>query len=570
LLWKESFFNNPKGVDDMRSEEIKKGIERAPHRSLLKALGVDDEELNRPFIGVINSYSEIIPGHIHLLRIAEAVKAGIREAGGVPFECETIGICDGIAMNHSGMCFSLPSRELIADSVESLAEAYKFDGLVAIPNCDKIIPGMLMGLARVNIPSIMVSGGPMLPGEYNGRRVDLSTIFEAVGAVSSGKKDIEYLKELEYSVCPGCGSCAGMFTANSMNCLSEAIGMALPGNGTIPAVEAERIRLAKATGRMIVKLVKEGITPDRILTRSAFLNGIALDMALGCSTNTILHLTAIANEVGIGLDFDEINKIADRTPYLCHLSPVGPYYVVDLYRAGGVMAVLNELDKKGLIDGDTLTVSGKRLGELIKDARVKDYNVIRPVDNPIRETGGLSILRGSLAPDGAVVKKSGVSESLYKFTGRARVFDSEDQATKAIFDNKIEKGDVVVIRYEGPKGGPGMREMLTPTSALVGMGLDLDVALITDGRFSGATRGLAIGHVSPEAWEGGPIAYVQDGDLIEIDLNKREVNLLVDKEELAKRTYRIPESHRRKGYLGRYQRLVSSASYGAVMEVNRR
>jgi len=554
----------------MRSEEIKKGIERAPHRSLLKALGVDDEELNRPFIGVINSYSEIIPGHIHLLRIAEAVKAGIREAGGVPFECETIGICDGIAMNHSGMCFSLPSRELIADSVESLAEAYKFDGLVAIPNCDKIIPGMLMGLARVNIPSIMVSGGPMLPGEYNGRRVDLSTIFEAVGAVSSGKKDIEYLKELEYSVCPGCGSCAGMFTANSMNCLSEAIGMALPGNGTIPAVEAERIRLAKATGRMIVKLVKEGITPDRILTRSAFLNGIALDMALGCSTNTILHLTAIANEVGIGLDFDEINKIADRTPYLCHLSPVGPYYVVDLYRAGGVMAVLNELDKKGLIDGDTLTVSGKRLGELIKDARVKDHNVIRPVDNPIRETGGLSILRGSLAPDGAVVKKSGVSESLYKFTGRARVFDSEDQATKAIFDNKIEKGDVVVIRYEGPKGGPGMREMLTPTSALVGMGLDLDVALITDGRFSGATRGLAIGHVSPEAWEGGPIAYVQDGDLIEIDLNKREVNLLVDKEELAKRTYRIPESHRRKGYLGRYQRLVSSASYGAVMEVNRR
>jgi len=554
----------------MRSEEIKKGIERAPHRSLLKALGVDDEELNRPFIGVINSYSEIIPGHIHLLRIAEAVKAGIREAGGVPFECETIGICDGIAMNHSGMCFSLPSRELIADSVESLAEAYKFDGLVAIPNCDKIIPGMLMGLARVNIPSIMVSGGPMLPGEYNGRRVDLSTIFEAVGAVSSGKKDIEYLKELEYSVCPGCGSCAGMFTANSMNCLSEAIGMALPGNGTIPAVEAERIRLAKATGRMIVKLVKEGITPDRILTRSAFLNGIALDMALGCSTNTILHLTAIANEVGIGLDFDEINKIADRTPYLCHLSPVGPYYVVDLYRAGGVMAVLNELDKKSLIDGDTLTVSGKRLGELIKDARVKDYNVIRPVDNPIRETGGLSILRGSLAPDGAVVKKSGVSESLYKFTGRARVFDSEDQATKAIFDNKIEKGDVVVIRYEGPKGGPGMREMLTPTSALVGMGLDLDVALITDGRFSGATRGLAIGHVSPEAWEGGPIAYVQDGDLIEIDLNKREVNLLVDKEELAKRTYRIPESHRRKGYLGRYQRLVSSASYGAVMEVNRR
>ncbi len=554
----------------MRSEEIKVGIERAPHRSLLKALGIDDEELDKPFIGVINSYSEIIPGHIHLMKIAEAVKSGIREAGGVPFECETIGICDGIAMNHSGMCFSLPSRELIADSVESLAEAYKFDGLVVIPNCDKIIPGMIMGLARVNIPSIVVSGGPMLPGDYNGKRVDLSTIFEAVGAVTSGKKSIEYLKELEYSVCPGCGSCAGMFTANSMNCLSEAIGIALPGNGTIPAVESARIRLAKSAGRTIIKLVKEGITPDKILTKSAFLNGITLDMALGCSTNTILHLTAIANELGITLDFDEINSIADRTPYLCHLSPVGSYYVVDLHRAGGVMAVLKELSKKGLVDKDTLTVSGKKLGEIIDTVEVKDSNVIRPIDNPIRETGGLSILRGSLAPDGAVVKKSGVAESLYRFVGKAKVFDSEDDATKAIFNNKIEKGDVVVIRYEGPKGGPGMKEMLTPTSALVGMGLDLDVALITDGRFSGATRGLAIGHISPEAWEGGPIAYVQDGDLIEIDLNKREVNLLVDKEELSKRTYRIPESHRRKGYLGRYQKLVSSAAYGAVMEVNRR
>lgn len=554
----------------MRSDEIKRGIERAPHRSLLKALGIDDEELNKPFIGVINSYSEIIPGHIHLAKIAEAVKAGIREAGGVPFECETIGICDGIAMNHSGMCFSLPSRELIADSVESLAEAYKFDGIVVIPNCDKIIPGMIMGLARVNIPAILVSGGPMLPGEYNGRRIDLSTIFEAVGAVASGKKDTNYLRELEYSACPGCGSCAGMFTANSMNCLSEAIGIALPGNGTIPAVEAGRIRLAKATGRAIVKLVEESIKPNMILTKSAFLNGIALDMALGCSTNTILHLTAIANELGIGLDFDEINSIADKTPYLCHLSPVGPYYVVDLHRAGGVMAVLKELSKKKLIDGNTLTVSGKKLGELIANTEVKDYNIIRSIDNPIRETGGLSILRGTLAPDGAVVKKSGVAESLYRFVGKAKVFNSEDEATRAIFDNKIDKGDVVIIRYEGPKGGPGMREMLTPTSALVGMGLDLDVALITDGRFSGATRGLAIGHVSPEAWEGGPIAYVQDGDLIEIDLNKREVNLLVDKEELSKRTYEIPESHKRKGYLGRYQKLVSSASFGAVMEVNRK
>lgn len=554
----------------MRSDEVKRGIERAPHRSLLKALGIDDEELDKPFIGVINSYSEIIPGHMHLTKIAEAVKAGIREAGGVPFECETIGICDGIAMNHSGMCFSLPSRELIADSVESLTEAYKFDGIIVIPNCDKIIPGMIMGLARVNIPSILVSGGPMLPGEYNGRRIDLSTIFEAVGAVASGKKDIEYLRELEYSACPGCGSCAGMFTANSMNCLSEAIGIALPGNGTIPAVEADRIRLAKAAGRTIVKLIKENIIPEMILTKSAFLNGIALDMALGCSTNTILHLTAIANELGIGLDFDEINSIADKTPYLCHLSPVGPYYVVDLHRAGGVMAVLKELDKNGILDRNALTVSGKSLGELIDEAIVKDYNVIRPIDNPIRKTGGLSILRGTLAPDGAVVKKSGVAESLYRFIGRAKVFDSEDEATKAIFGNRIEKGDVVVIRYEGPKGGPGMREMLTPTSALVGMGLDLDVALITDGRFSGATRGLAIGHVSPEAWEGGPIAYVQDGDLIEIDLNKREINLLVDKEALSKRTYKVPESHRRKGYLGRYQKLVSSASFGAVMEVNRR
>ncbi len=554
----------------MRSDAIKKGIERAPHRSLLKALGIDDVELERPFIGVINSYSEIIPGHAHLDRVVEAVKTGIREAGGVPFECETMAICDGIAMNHSGMGFSLPSRELIADSVESLAEAYKFDGLVVIPNCDKIVPGMIMGLARVNIPAILVSGGPMMPGEVNGKRADLNTIFEAVGAVVSGKKDMEYLRELEYLVCPGCGSCAGMFTANSMNCLSEAVGIALPGNGTIPAVEAERIRLAKSAGREIIRLVREGITPDMILTRSAFLNGIALDMALGCSTNTVLHLTAIANELGMGLDFDEINSIADKTPYLCHLSPVGPYYVVDLNKAGGVMAVLKELNKKGLINRDTLTVSGKKLGELMDSAVVEDYNVIRPVDNPVRSTGGLSILRGNLAPDGAVVKKSGVAESLYRFVGKAKVFDGEEEASRAIFDRKIEKGDVVVIRYEGPKGGPGMKEMLTPTSTLVGMGLDLDVALITDGRFSGATRGLAIGHISPEAWEGGPIAYVQDGDPIEIDLNKREVNLLVDREELSRRTYTLPETHKKKGYLGRYQRLVSSASYGAVMEVNRR
>ncbi|HRR91732.1 MAG TPA: dihydroxy-acid dehydratase [bacterium] len=554
----------------MRSDAIKKGIERAPHRSLLKALGIDDVELERPFIGVINSYSEIIPGHAHLDRVVEAVKAGIMEAGGVPFECETMAICDGIAMNHSGMGFSLPSRELIADSVESLAEAYKFDGLVVIPNCDKIVPGMIMGLARVNIPAILVSGGPMMPGEVDGKRADLNTIFEAVGAVVSGKKDMEYLRELEYLVCPGCGSCAGMFTANSMNCLSEAVGIALPGNGTIPAVEAERIRLAKSAGREIIRLVREGITPDMILTRSAFLNGIALDMALGCSTNTVLHLTAIANELGMGLDFDEINSIADKTPYLCHLSPVGPYYVVDLNKAGGVMAVLKELNKKGLINRDTLTVSGKKLGELMDSAVVKDYNVIRPVDNPVRSTGGLSILRGNLAPDGAVVKKSGVAESLYRFVGKAKVFDGEEEASRAIFDRKIEKGDVVVIRYEGPKGGPGMKEMLTPTSTLVGMGLDLDVALITDGRFSGATRGLAIGHISPEAWEGGPIAYVRDGDPIEIDLNKREVNLLVDREELSRRTYTLPETHKKKGYLGRYQRLVSSASYGAVMEVNRR
>jgi dihydroxy-acid dehydratase len=409
-----------------------------------------------------------------------------------------------------------------------------------------------------------------MPGEVDGKRADLNTIFEAVGAVVSGKKDMEYLRELEYLVCPGCGSCAGMFTANSMNCLSEAVGIALPGNGTIPAVEAERIRLAKSAGREIIRLVREGITPDMILTRSAFLNGIALDMALGCSTNTVLHLTAIANELGMGLDFDEINSIADKTPYLCHLSPVGPYYVVDLNKAGGVMAVLKELNKKGLINRDTLTVSGKKLGELMDSAVVEDYNVIRPVDNPVRSTGGLSILRGNLAPDGAVVKKSGVAESLYRFVGKAKVFDGEEEASRAIFDRKIEKGDVVVIRYEGPKGGPGMKEMLTPTSTLVGMGLDLDVALITDGRFSGATRGLAIGHISPEAWEGGPIAYVQDGDPIEIDLNKREVNLLVDREELSRRTYTLPETHKKKGYLGRYQRLVSSASYGAVMEVNRR
>lgn len=554
----------------MRSDAIKKGLERAPHRSLLKAVGVDDKELERPFIGIISSYSEIIPGHIHLDKIAEGVKAGIREAGGVPFECETMAICDGIAMNHSGMCFSLPSRELIADSVESLAEAHKFDGLVIIPNCDKIVPGMLMGSARVNIPTILISGGPMLPGEFEGKRVDLSSIFEAVGSVAAGKKDISYLNELENTTCPGCGSCAGMFTANSMDCLSEAIGMALPGNGTIPAVEAERIRLAKEAGRRIVELVKEDITPSKILTKEAFLNGVALDMAMGCSTNTILHLTAIANELGIGLDFDEIDEIANKTPYLCHLSPVGPYYVVDLGRAGGVMAVLNELSKKDLIYKETLTVSGETLGEIISNFRVRNSEVIRPISNPIRATGGLSILRGNLAPDGAVVKKSGVSEDLYHFVGKARVFNGEEEATRAIFNREIKKGDVVVIRYEGPKGGPGMKEMLTPTSALVGMGLDLDIALLTDGRFSGATRGLAIGHISPEAWEGGPIAYIKDGDPIEIDLNKREVNLLVDKGELSKRTYNLPESHKKKGYLGRYQKIVSSASYGAVMEVNRR
>jgi dihydroxy-acid dehydratase len=571
LLWKESFFDNlKKGVDDMRSDAVKKGLERAPHRSLLKAVGVDDEELGKPFIGIISSYSEIIPGHIHLDKIVEGVKAGIREAGGVPFECETMAICDGIAMNHSGMCFSLPSRELIADSVESLVEAHKFDGLVILPNCDKIVPGMIMGAARVNIPTILISGGPMLPGEFEGKRVDLSSIFEAVGSVAAGKRDMNYLNALEDVACPGCGSCAGMFTANSMNCLSEAIGIALPGNGTIPAVYAERMRLAKEAGRAILELVKQDITPDKVLTKEAFLNGIALDMAMGCSTNTVLHLTAIANELGIGLDFDEINAIADRTPYLCHLSPVGPYYVVDLYRAGGVMAVLNELSKKDLIYKDTFTVSRKKLGEVISRFEVKDRNVIRPVSDPIRNAGGLAILRGNLAPDGAVVKKSGVSEKLYHFVGKAKVFDGEEEATRAIFQREIEKGDVVVIRYEGPKGGPGMKEMLTPTSALVGMGLDLDVALLTDGRFSGATRGLAIGHISPEAWEGGPIAYIRDGDLIEIDLNKREVNLLVDKEELSKRTYSAPESHKKKGYLGRYQKLVSSASFGAVMEVNRR
>jgi len=554
----------------MRSDAIKKGLERAPHRSLLKALGIDDKELEKPFIGIINSYSEIIPGHIHLDKIVEGVKAGIREAGGVPFECETMAICDGIAMNHSGMCYSLPSREIIADSVESLTEAHKFDGLVIVPNCDKIVPGMLMGSARVNIPTVLVSGGPMLPGEFEGRKVDLSSIFEAVGSVAAGEKDISYLEALEDTTCPGCGSCAGMFTANSMNCLAEAIGMALPGNGTIPAVEAERIRLAKEAGRTIIELVKKEITPDKILTREAFLNGIALDMAMGCSTNTVLHLTAIANELGIALDFDEINEIADRIPYLCHLSPAGPYYVVDLGRAGGVMAVLNELSQKDLVYRDILTVSGKSLGEIISNFKVKNKDVIRPISSPIRSTGGLSILRGNLAPDGAVVKKSGVSEKLYRFVGRARVFDGEEKVTKAIFNKEIESGDVVVIRYEGPKGGPGMKEMLTPTSTLVGMGLDTKVALLTDGRFSGATRGLAIGHISPEAWEGGPIAYVKNGDLIEIDLNKREVNLLVDKEELSKRTYNLPESHKKKGYLGRYQKLVSSASYGAVMEVNRR
>lgn len=552
----------------MRSDIIKKGIERAPHRSLFKAMGYTDEELARPLIGVVNSVNEIVPGHIHLDQIAEAVKAGIRAAGGTPVEFGSIGICDGIAMGHEGMKYSLASRELIADSCEAMAKAHSFDGMVFIPNCDKIVPGMLMAAARVNVPSIVISGGPMLSLQKDGAYLDLNSVFEAVGAVKAGKITEDEVAEYENCACPSCGSCSGMFTANSMNCLTEVLGMGLPGNGTIPAVYAERIRLAKQAGMKIMELVEKQIRPSDILVSKAFENALTVDMALGCSTNSVLHLPAIAHEIGLMLDLDMINEISSRVPNLCKLAPSGPFHVQDLYQAGGVQAVMKELSKKDLLHLDLITVTGRTVGENIQNARVTDRNVIRSIDNPHTKTGGIAILKGNIAPDGAVVKRAAVAEEMLVHSGPAKVFDSEDTAIEAIYNGKIEKGDVVIIRYEGPRGGPGMREMLGPTSAIAGMGLDKEVALITDGRFSGASRGASIGHVSPEAMAGGPIAAVRDGDIIHINIPEGKLDVQLSQEEINNRlkAWKAPEPRIKTGYLGRYARLVSSADKGAVLE----
>lgn len=552
----------------MRSDMVKKGLEKAPHRSLFYAMGYHPQELEKPLVGVVNSANEIIPGHIHLDRIAAAVKAGVYAAGGVPVEFPTIGICDGIAMGHTGMKYSLASRELIADSVEAMAQAHGFDALVFIPNCDKIIPGMLMAAARLDLPAIFISGGPMLAGRYQGRPVSLSTLFEAVGAVKAGKLTEKELSELEMAACPGCGSCAGMFTANSMNCITEALGMALPGNGTVPAVAAGRLRMAKEAGMKVMELLKNDLRPSQIMSPQAFRNALTVDMALGCSTNTILHLPAIANELGISWDLNEVNAISDRTPQLCLLSPAGPHHIEDLDQAGGIQTVIKELAKKGLIDTELITVTGEKIGANFTGAPVPDGSVIRFLDNPYRPEGGLAILFGNLAPGGAAVKQGAVAPEMQRRTLKAKVFDGEDAAVEAVLGGMIAPGDVIVIRFEGPKGGPGMREMLAATSAVVGMGLDKDVALITDGRFSGATRGASIGHISPEAAEGGPLAIVQEGDPIEIDIPGKRLDLLISPQEWKERMEKLelPAPKIKKGYLLRYAAQVSSAGKGAIVE----
>lgn len=552
----------------MRSDRAKKGIERAPHRSLFKAMGYMDEEIKQPLVGIVNAKNEIIPGHIHLDTITEAVKAGVRMGGGTPIEFPAIGVCDGIAMGHIGMHYSLASRELIADSIETMTMAHGFDALVLIPNCDKIVPAMLMAAARINIPAIVISGGPMLPGNMEGKRLSLTDVFEAVGAVKAGTMTEEELSKCEDSACQSCGSCSGMFTANSMNCLTEVLGMGLPGNGTIPAVYGERIRLAKKAGMTVMKLLEKDIKPRDIMTKEAFYNALTVDMALGCSTNSMLHLPAIAYEAGVELNLEIANEISAKTPNLCKLAPAGPNFIVDLYEAGGVQAVMKELSKKNLLNLSLPTVTGKTVGENIASAVNRNHNIIRPIENPYSPTGGIAVLKGNLAPDGCVVKRSAVAEEMLQHKGPARVFDSEEEVTAAIFGGKINKGDVVVIRYEGPKGGPGMREMLTPTSALAGMGLDKDVALITDGRFSGATRGASIGHISPEAAEGGPIAFVNEGDIISIDMINGTIELEVSDEELQRRkeNWIPPEPKIKTGYLARYAKLVSSASTGGVLK----
>ena len=553
----------------MLSDNIKQGVERAPNRSLMYALGLTEEEMRRPLIGVVCSYNEIVPGHMNLDKLAEAVKAGVRAAGGTPIEFPAIAVCDGIAMGHIGMKYSLVTRDLIADSTEAMAIAHQFDGLVMIPNCDKNVPGLLMAAARVNVPSIFVSGGPMLAGRLrDGRRTCLSHMFEAVGAYHAGTLDEAGVEDYIANACPSCGSCSGMYTANSMNCLTEAIGMALPGNGTVPAPYSARIRLAKLAGMQIMELVRRDIRPRDIMTRSAFRNAETVDMALGCSTNTMLHLPAIAHEAGVTIDLDESNAISARTPNLCHLAPAGDTFMEDLDRAGGVMAVMHELAKKDLLDTGLMTVTGKTVAENIAHAENRDTEIIRPIDDPYSPNGGIAVLKGNLAPDGCVVKRSAVAPEMMVHEGPARVFDSEDAAIKAIYGRQIRPGDVVVIRYEGPRGGPGMREMLNPTSAIVGMGLGGSVALITDGRFSGATRGAAIGHVSPEAAAGGNIALVQEGDIIAIDIPNCAVRLCVSDEELARRreSWVCPPPKVTTGYLARYAKLVTSADKGAILE----
>jgi len=553
----------------MKSDVVKKGVGTTPQRSLFKAMGYIDEELDRPLIGVVNSFNEIVPGHIHLNTITKAVKEGVRMAGGTPIEFPSIAVCDGIAMGHVGMKYSLASREIIADSIEIMATAHAFDALVLIPNCDKVVPGMLMAAARLNIPAVVVSGGPMLTGKSVGKKeTDLNTAFEAVGAFNAGKIDETELKSFEDSVCPGCGSCSGMFTANSMNCLTEVLGMGLPGNGTVPAVFAERIRLAKKAGIQVMEMLKRDIKPRDIMTAASFKNALVCDMALGCSTNSILHLPAIANEAGVTINLNEVNEISAKTPHLCKLAPSGHHHLEDLYYAGGIQALLKTLADAKLIDDSLMTVTGKTITENLIGVVNKNPEVIHPLDHPYSLTGGLAILFGNLSPDGCVVKQAAVAPEMLTHQGPARVFNSEEEATSAINGGKIVAGDVVVIRYEGPKGGPGMREMLFPTSAIAGMGLDKDVALITDGRFSGATRGAAIGHISPEAASGGAIGLVEEGDIIAIDIPNRSIKLMVDDAILKERKSAwVPQEPKIKtGYLGRYSKLVTSASTGAVFE----
>lgn len=557
----------------MKSHLIKNGIERSPQRSLFKSMGYTDTEIHRPLIGIANAANAIIPGHIQLNAIMEAVKAGIYMAGGTPVEFGVIGVCDGIAMNHTGMKYSLASREIIADSIEIMATAHAFDAIVMVGSCDKIVPGMMMAAARLNLPAIFISGGPMLAGIHPGhpasaQKIDLISVFESVGAVKAGKITEDELSRIEDSACPTCGSCAGMFTANSMNCLTEAIGMGLPGNGTIPSVMSARIRLAKETGMKIMELLEKGITPDKILTPKAFHNALSVDMALGCSTNTVLHLAAIAREAGVEFDLNAINRISGATPHLCALSPGGKHHVEDLHRAGGIPTVIRELLQAGLIHGDCLTVTGSTIQETCTKAMMRNPEVIRSISDPYHTQGGLAVLFGNLAPDGCVVKQSAVRDEMLRHQGPARVFDSETHACQAILEGQIRKGDVVVIRYEGPKGGPGMQEMLSPTSAIAGMGLDDSVALITDGRFSGGTRGAAIGHISPEAASGGPLAIVCEGDIIAIDIPGKALTLNVFDDEVQKRlsTWKPPEPKITSGYLARYARNVSSASAGAVIQ----